>query len=1668
MSVWQVKPYKFNVVGDDMLLSPWREITGLGERINNHWQIAALPNYAVQQVAFVDMGMHTPAAHAKDDDRLTLAENGKFVLNLRGVEHIDADLNKNVDLEVVSKTGFTTDGSFNSVTVNVGNHNIYYTGATRDSSLFTGFGWDQVRLIDQPLVWGTQYWAIVRREDGEVDAYSLYSGYRVRMEGGGATWGNASGRLNYGEVDEIYLASRNRPDGDVYLPGTNKPDTGDRGSFDNIDLSDATVTNYTDRFIAASFKSINYATQNVHKGTAIVESFNGDTTGGVQSSSRDHISTNGVHDLIVTQQSAALDGHLRLYVRDNNSGLYNRFNEVFLGSSGNDGNANTYSTTSLNAYATNQATGEGVTPVLGTAMYGFDGNDVLSGGTDADYLFGGTSSYSIIEGVQLGNILTGGTGADFFGTGNISVGEDGDVIMTTNFNSRLAGTAPLSTDAAGRLSRLDVSDSADLATRVATDRITDWTYGLDSLRVLPNGTAIIEGLGTANGAGGAYVADPIGSDAETINLSSKVNNEGKIVVRGLGGQDNLIGSTGDDWLYGNAARNGYDISQGGNDRIYIDQFDGAQSKHYVNGFTTAAVAGAANHDLVMLNKRVVDAFYAAGASRADLTKDVNGEYVRSQSYSSNVNFLHDSFYNPAIAAPNSTHNSSDGQNLFSGSPSGSDGTTSIIGLGMAVAGRALMAIPFVGPIIGAALIATGTLLNGVVPSFPSTTPHNNATFDGDVDAYLNVLTDTSTNGGNGVLLRPNTTVGNDDLGVSFLSFFQDNNAGDGYIPLVEFTAHPNQPIYGYFALHSDDETFVYLVASRDNLIENGEAILMAQLNGNLKAVDFGIYNGESDIYNYGTSPEVVLRDPTITSVRDSAATPDEGITDGLIASATNPIRISGNVSGGLSANSYFRLYDGANLIYEGPNASYGLVTLSTLGSAFTFTDARPLGTTVKKTDTADITLDNNFVLTDGRVNYTVELVDGQTGIPTRDTSIVITVAGGNAIIDGDTGSDSLNITGTSNYLNGASDPKIIGIESIVINTKDTNGDGQVTSADAPVTLNLSNQSDGFSIYGTPQIDFITGSSGDDVILGMGGQDLIDLSTGGTDRVTVAYDDARMGSNDGYDLVTGMSGGSDNIYIVPAGLADTDDDGQFDDAVSGWVDRDGDSTRLMYETAVIGANKTVSSATELLVVSNATVSTAGGLTANIATALGSAFNLASLDGNIPSATTGGGSGSTSIFAVQSDQANKWWVGRYVDAGNDDITGSSEIEVLGLFGTDNILTSFWQGVVQSPQPLTLTLPSDTGPVEAAGLRFYTQNLNADVTGLTGTQYLVYSLDGGANWTFNALGVTSFNLTDNTSFNAGQIIVRTYDGSGYAAPITGSLIAAASLPQGNYSVVSTSNIRDITTDNTVPSAPAAPDLDATDDVGVGTSTDNITTQTTALTFNGTVDANVTVELYDDTTLVGSTTSDGAGAYSVSIDLAPGSHSIKAKAGDLAGNLSVASPALSVLVSYTDISSGASLGSVAQANVQINNTNFASPESLGSSTKVHVLSSLVSSSVTASYYSVDASGAALNWSSPMVYQPVLSSLVGFIEVQDAYFGDEASPNIAVSVINKVVNPGIFQGAHLFAALDDGATFGNNPRIWYWNDSDNNGSASVGEITEIATLVGNAAPSGVFVPIIV
>lgn len=718
--------------GSGTILFPWERVFSSWPNINDTLVISSKPSVMRTDIALVDLTTNSTSGLARSQDSVHIAENGEFNIALRNVEYVTAAADKVVDFFQIDHFGFTTDGSIRTLEANVGNHLVSFETAERDSFIFLGDGIDQVVLGDDPDVFIAgdpnvnypTYWAVKRDFDNSVIAYALSTGNKVELRGGDAASKATLPGENYGEIEILTHSNfRGGPDTDLYLGKGGIQDPYERSGFENIDLNTSNLDSPIDTFLHASFGSINFSSRNVFVGAAVIEEWNNyDETAERQSEAYRFSTTSTAavdhnHDLMVAAQATSLDGHLRLYVRDEDSRTYNRFNEVFLGSNDNDVNVNSGATTSRNGTSEK---------IYHTAMYGFGGNDSLTAGDGNDYLFGGESTYtSFVEG-PIGNIVTGGDGADYFGVGNIAEGATGDEIFSAYNSSRLAGTAPEdvagSPTDVGQLYRTGAEETADLATRVATDRIQDWTWDVDSLRVLANGTAIIEGLGTTNGSiGGGYGNDLIGSDNERIDVSgAKVVNEGKIVLRGAGGNDTIIGSDGDDWFYGNsgdnlivagAAVSGTDGSSDGNDRIHYDTYAG---RTFAAGFDAG--------DKVYLNKKVLDAITGNFSRITEVADNLTSSatsmsgnslsgpaaYTAAVAYNPQINFLHDVFYGPNGALP-SNQQHENGPGFVDGSDSYADNSTALIGAGMFAAGTALVATGILAA-AGFPLIAAGTAL----------------------------------------------------------------------------------------------------------------------------------------------------------------------------------------------------------------------------------------------------------------------------------------------------------------------------------------------------------------------------------------------------------------------------------------------------------------------------------------------------------------------------------------------------------------------------------------------------------------------------------------------------------------------------------------------------------------------------------------------------------------------------------------------------------------------------------------------------------------------------------------------------------------------------------------------------------------------------------------------
>ena len=102
-------------------------------------------------------------------------------------------------------------------------------------------------------------------------------------------------------------------------------------------------------------------------------------------------------------------------------------------------------------------------------------------------------------------------------------------------------------------------------------------------------------------------------------------------------------------------------------------------------------------------------------------------------------------------------------------------------------------------------------------------------------------------------------------------------------------------------------------------------------------------------------------------------------------------------------------------------------------------------------------------------------------------------------VDGGAGTDTIVLTATSAGLNSAADIHITTIEAV-----------SAATAGAGVAIDLSNQTEGFSITGSSSADTLIGGSGADTIVGFVGADTVD-GGGGTDTIALTGTSASLNS-----------------------------------------------------------------------------------------------------------------------------------------------------------------------------------------------------------------------------------------------------------------------------------------------------------------------------------------------------------------------------------------------------------------------------------------------------------------------------------------------------------------------------------------------------------------------------
>jgi Ca2+-binding RTX toxin-like protein len=452
----------------------------------------------------------------------------------------------------------------------------------------------------------------------------------------------------------------------------------------------------------------------------------------------------------------------------------------------------------------------------------------------------------------------------------------------------------------------------------AEPRIWDWQNGIDGLRISANSYVVVSGLW---GMDSSNVNRWSGND--TVDLRTDVVNNGKIIVESSDGNDTIYGSSGVDWINPGAGYNTLDLSNGGSDRVYLDNF-----------LTRTQISGFSADDRIYLDTRVLQSFidqrhiitpagYSITTAAPNLTstdaissgQDYNkGSFITSQlTYGATYNGTLQAYNaNPKDPDFNVYGGIGDGILRFGWTTNGAwnnvayesaylTGKIAVIGAGsVSIAiGSSLAGIPFVGPFLAIPFWVNGGLMlndgiNNVAP-------------------YLNPVYS-----GGGVLASGASTITADKATTSavgtwnplnFLDFYDVKSSG-GYVQSLEiagqqpgYTAVPSGvPVPGtgiqfpytyyqapaltgvasYLAVYNgtngtDGETFIYLVASRDALIQNNEAILIAQVNGRVDASQLVMYNGGTDTeylryFNNSVVQPAIPAEPDVAPTGISAVT----------------------------------------------------------------------------------------------------------------------------------------------------------------------------------------------------------------------------------------------------------------------------------------------------------------------------------------------------------------------------------------------------------------------------------------------------------------------------------------------------------------------------------------------------------------------------------------------------------------------------------------------------------------------------------------------------------------------------------------------------------------------------------------------------------------------------
>jgi len=378
----------------------------------------------------------------------------------------------------------------------------------------------------------------------------------------------------------------------------------------------------------------------------------------------------------------------------------------------------------------------------------------------------------------------------------------------------------------------------------------------DGLRLAAGSFTVLEGLWGMNSN---ETKEERWDGHDIVDLRWDVLNNGKVILETMDGNDTVYGSAGVDYINPGAGRNFIDISNGGADRIYLDNF---KTQTQVHGFRNT-------DDKIFLDTRVLQSFITARSivtsSTYEIEDSVKEEGSLDSGQSDNPGYLFplskvvfNSVYNGELSNYSSLAREPGGVPAYGWNSNGAynnavydaiwplavTGVTAT-GNGFFALGNGLSMIPIVGPLLA---IGPWVIAGLMFADAGLSKPYLNREYD-------HVVLDT----GAAVLTQKDITPTTDsevwETQFDFLDFYNVYDSTREYARSLEFTSQQeyvdgwDDPLTGvasYLAVYTDTETFIYLVASKDGLIQDNEAILIAQVEGHLTADQIQMYDGGTD------------------------------------------------------------------------------------------------------------------------------------------------------------------------------------------------------------------------------------------------------------------------------------------------------------------------------------------------------------------------------------------------------------------------------------------------------------------------------------------------------------------------------------------------------------------------------------------------------------------------------------------------------------------------------------------------------------------------------------------------------------------------------------------------------------------------------------------------------